>query len=279
VEHYKPGNRDGNFFLPTWEYMLTHPYFKDGLLDKFGVWEDEGRIVGVVHPESVPAEAFFEIRPDYPQLKAEMLSFAEEHGGGKGPDGRMCVLAFINDFDMGFEALAKSRGFEIFPAPSRPMAQLPIPRPFPPVTIPEGFRLQSLADDNNLAQITRVLWRGFNHGDEPPDESLADRRKMQSAPHYRKDLNIVAVAPDGNYVSYAGLWFEDVNKFAYVEPICTDPDYRRRGLAKAAILEGIRRCGELGATVAYVGSTLPIYQNIGFKKLHTCNCWRKFLEN
>jgi predicted N-acetyltransferase YhbS len=279
VEQYKPGNRDGNFFLPTWEYMLTHSYFKDELLDKFGVWEDDGRIVGAVHPESLPEEAFFEVHPDYTHLKAEMLSFAEESGGGKGPDGRMCVLAFVNDFDSEFEAMVKSRGYEKFPPPSRPMTQLPIPHPFSPFTVPEGFRLQSLADDNNLAQVTRVFWRGFNHGDEPPDESLTDRRKMQSAPHYRKDLNIVAVAPDGNYVSYAGLWFEDVNKFAYVEPVCTDPDYRRRGLAKAAILEGIRRCGEMGATVAYVGSTLPIYQNIGFKKLYTCNCWRKFLEN
>lgn len=40
----------------------------------------------------------------------------------------------------------------------------------------------------------------------------------------------------------------------YVEPVATDPDYRRMDLGKAAVLEGIRRCGELGAEVAYVGS-------------------------
>jgi len=279
VEHYQPENRDGNFFLPAWEYALTHPYFKDELLDTFGVWEDNGEIAGVAHPEMYPGEAFFELNPSYPQLKAEMLDYALKHLGGKAPNGQRCVLAFINDFDQEFEALARAHGFEIFPDFARPMTQLPIPCPFPSITLPDGFRLQSLAEDNNLKQVTRVLWRGFNHGDEPPDDDMAGRRLMQSAPHYRKDLNIVAVAPDGNYVAYAGTWFEAINKFCYIEPVCTDSSYRRLGLGRAAVLEGVRRCGELGATVACVGSTQPFYLSMGFKKLHTCNCWRKFLDH
>jgi len=72
------------------------------------------------------------------------------------------------------------------------------------------------------------------------------------------------------------LWFDPVNKFGYVEPVATDPDYRRLGLGTAAVLEGIRRCAELGATVAYVGSTLPIYLAMGFKKLFTQNCWMRY---
>jgi predicted N-acetyltransferase YhbS len=60
--------------------------------------------------------------------------------------------------------------------------------------------------------------------------------------------------------------------------VCTDPAYRLKGLGKAAVLEGIRRCGELGAEVAYVGSVFPIYRSIGFKKLFSCNCWIKYLH-
>jgi predicted N-acetyltransferase YhbS len=276
VKHYLPENRDGNYLQPAWEYMHSHPYFKDGLLDSFRIWEDDGKIVGVVHPESLPEEAFFEIHPDYPHLKAEMFAYTEEHIKGRGPDGRICVLAFINDFDKEFEALAEAHGYAIFSELARPMAHLPIPKPFPSIHLAEGFRLQSLADENDLAKLDRCVWRGFNHGDEPPAVDYAGRKKMQSAPSFRKDLNIVAVEPGGNYVAYAGLWFEPVNKFAYVEPVCTDPDYRLRGLGKAAVLEGIRRCSQLGATVAYVGNTLPIYLSIGFKRVHTCNCWRKY---
>jgi hypothetical protein len=48
---------------------------------------------------------------------------------------------------------------------------------------------------------------------------------MQSAPNYRKDLNVVVEAPDGNFVSYCGVWYEPENALAYVEPVATDPDY------------------------------------------------------
>jgi GNAT superfamily N-acetyltransferase len=76
--------------------------------------------------------------------------------------------------------------------------------------------------------------------------------------------------------AFAGLWFDPVNELGYVEPVATDPDYRRMGLGTAAVLEGIRRCGELGASVAYVGSERPFYRAMGFQKLYTSNCWIKW---
>jgi predicted N-acetyltransferase YhbS len=119
------------------------------------------------------------------------------------------------------------------------------------------------------------LHRGFNHPGEPPADGIAGRLKMQSGPHFRKDLTMVVEAPSGAFVAFAGLWLEPVNKFGYVEPVATDPDYRRMGLGRAAVMEGIRRCGELGANVAYVGSDLPFYLALGFKKLYTTKCWIK----
>lgn len=276
--NYLPGNRDGNYFPPAWEYMHYHPALDEKLLDNIGVWEDKGKIVGFVHPEMFAGEAFFELNPRHDYLKPQMLDYAENRLGGKGPDGRMCLLAFVDDFDKDFKALVKSRGYEIFPELARPMTELPIPHPFPPVELPAGFVLKSLAEENDLAKLDRCVWRGFNHGDEPPFTDYAGRQKMQSAPGFRKDLNIIITAPNGSYAAYAGLWYEPKNKFAYVEPVCTDPAYRRQGLGTAAVMEGIRRCGELGATVAYVGSVQPFYQSMGFKKLFTCNCWRKYLD-
>lgn len=57
-----------------------------------------------------------------------------------------------------------------------------IPIPFPPIDLPPGFRLKSLAEDNDLQKIHRVLHRGFNHPGEPPPEGLAGRQKMRSGP-------------------------------------------------------------------------------------------------
>jgi predicted N-acetyltransferase YhbS len=98
---------------------------------------------------------------------------------------------------------------------------------------------------------------------------------MQSGPNFRKDLTIVAEAPTGDFVSFCGLWYVGRNKLAYVEPMATDPDYRRMGLGKAAMMEGIRRCGGEGATVAYVGSDQEFYLAAGFRKLFDSRCWLK----
>jgi predicted N-acetyltransferase YhbS len=279
VDNYQPDNRDGNFFQSAWEYIHAHPYLDEKSLDKIGVWDDSGRIVGVVHYEHAPGEAFFEIHRRYTHLKPEMLTYAENHIYTEQENGQKYLKAYINDFDKEFEALVKSRGYEKDDTQARPMSQLKMTHPFQPViSLPDSFQLKSLAEDNDLAKLNRVIFRGFDHGDEPPSIDFEERKKQQSVPTYRKDLNIIIVAPDGNYVAYAGTWFEATNRFAYIEPVCTDPDYRRRGLGKAAVLEGVRRCVELGAKVAYVGSNQPFYQALGFRKLFTCNCWIKYWD-
>jgi hypothetical protein len=47
------------------------------------------------------------------------------------------------------------------------------------------------------------------------------------------------------------------------------------GLGRAAVLEGIRRCGELGATVAYVGTAMPFYLSFGFEWVYKTPVWEK----
>jgi GNAT superfamily N-acetyltransferase len=272
---YEPENRDGNWFQAIWEYAYTHAEFDDATIGRIGIWEDQGRIVGVVTYEMHLGEAFFNTHRDYAHLKPEMLAYAEEHLGARGENGRRSLNAYVNDFDAVFERVAVARGYTRESGCDRPMSQFVIPSPFSRITVPEGFRLQSLADDNDLHRVNRALHRGFNHPGEPPEDGLQCRRKMQSGPNYRKDLTIVAVAPGGDFVSFAGIWYDPVNRFGYVEPVATDPDYRRRGLGRACVMEGIRRCGELGATVAYVGTDKPFYLSFGFNKLFTANCWRK----
>jgi predicted N-acetyltransferase YhbS len=275
TRHYQPGNRDGNWFQPVWEYAYTHPLLDESSMDRIGIWEDAGQVVGVATYESRLGEAFFHVHPKYEHMKPEMLTYAEKYLTGIGDDGVRYLKAFVNDYDTVFEELVTSRGYRLDPHSRGPLSQFEIPSPFPPIDLPLGFRLKSLAEDNDLQKIHRVLHRGFNHPGAPPPEEIAGRQKMQSGPHFRKDLTIVAQAPNGDFVSYCGMWYDAVNQFGYVEPVATDPDYRRMGLGSATVLESIRRCGEQGATVAYVGSDLPFYLSLGFKKLFTRNCWLK----
>jgi predicted N-acetyltransferase YhbS len=257
--------------------MHYHPYIERVDLNSIGIWEADGEIVGAVHPEHAMSPAYFEIDPAYADLKEEMLGYAEEHLG-IDREGERLLSVYINDRDVEFQQLAEARGY-VKREECEPMSSLTIPDRFPPIRLPAGFRLKSLADDNNLPRLHRLLWRGFGHGDEPPDDGIEERKFMQAAPNYKYDLNLVVEAPGGDFVAYCGMWYEPVHAICYVEPVATDPDYRRMGLATAAVLEGIRRCGELGAGVAFVGSALPFYLALGFQVIYNRSLWRRTLPS
>jgi predicted N-acetyltransferase YhbS len=281
IDTYRPGNQHENWLQPRWEYMHYHPLFDETLQKAFsntGIWESGGNIVALVHFEHRPGEVFFQVHPDFKYLKLEMLKYAEIHLSVEVGVEKLEIAVWVNDFDISFESIVRERGYHLVEGAKEYWSIFEINKTYPPIRLPEGFRLQSLEDENDLNKLNRLIHRGFNHPGEPPDDGLAGRKKMQSAPNYRKDLNIVAVAPDGVYASYCGIWQDHINRVAYVEPVCTDPDYRRMGLGTAAVLEGIRRCGVEGAKIAVVGSEQPFYMSIGFKKLFGINLWKKSWE-
>jgi predicted N-acetyltransferase YhbS len=280
IAQYQPNNADGNWLEPAWEYMHNHPYLDQSSLGKIGVWEDDGMIVAVATYESRLGEAFFQFHPAYKHLRQEALDYAEKSLHGTSKDGRKFLRVFVNDIDDEFVALVKARGYEKDGEESRVMCQFKIPNPFPDIQLPDGFHLTSLAEECDWAKVHRVIHSGFNHGDvgSITEENLEERRKLFDTPKARRDLKIAIKAPDGNFVAFCGMFYEPTRKYAYVEPVATDPNYRRMRLGKAAVLEGIRRSGILGATVAYVGNDLPIYQAVGFKKVYISECWMKYLE-
>jgi len=270
---YRTSGGHINWTQPRWEYMHYHPYIRNVELKTIGIWEVDGEIVGVVHPEHTMGTAYFEIHPAYEMLKEKMLHYAQEHIS-VSDDGAKRLRIYVNDRDPEFQEIALANGYTRS-ARSEPMSHLSIPDPFPPIPVPDGFRLKSLAEDNDLRKLDRLLWRGFGHGDEPPAGGIEDREFMQSAPNYRRDLNVVVEAPDGPFASYCGMWYEPVNDLAYVEPVATDPDYRRMGLGRAVVLEGVRRCGALGARVACVGAAMPFYLAIGFRPVYNRSAYER----
>jgi ribosomal protein S18 acetylase RimI-like enzyme len=226
-------------------------------------------------------EAFFEFHPDYRDLRTAMLDYAEAKLTGRSRrDGRKYLCAFVNDYDAEFQCLVESRGYERYPDAKRPLYRFDIPERFPAISVPAGFRLTSLAEECDWTKVHRVLWRGFDHGDDVPmnDDEYESRRKMFDTPTARRDLKIAVAAPNGDFAAFCGMFYVPQHRLAHVEPVATDPDYRRMGLGRAAVLEGIRRCSVLGATVAYVGSDQQFYRSFGFAKSYDTECWLKYFE-
>lgn len=267
-----------NWLQPRWEYMHYHPLIASRGLDlrTCGVWEDGGEIVGVAHFEHRRGVNYLEIDPRHAVLKREMLNYATEHLWSEFKDGR-AVYVYLDDRDGEIHAIAAKLGYEPRPDLAERTSTRRIQDPPSASRVPEGFRIQSLGDEFDLRKIHRVMHRGFNHPGEPPEDELESRRRKLSAPNFRRDLTIVAVAPSGEYVSFCGMWMDHVNRVCYVEPVATDPDYRRLGLGTAVVLEGVRRCGAEGASIAYVGSDQAFYRSMGFEMTCSQTPWKKRL--
>jgi ribosomal protein S18 acetylase RimI-like enzyme len=273
VKHHHTRNRDGNWLEPIWEYMHGHPYLHPEHLNKIGIWEENAEIVAVVLFETRLGEAFFQFKPGFRYLRENMLDYAENHLVKE--DGHL--HAFVNNTDAEFTALVKERGYTHLAYEDRPMAHFAIPGPFPKITLPEGYHLLSLADEPDWSKVHQVMWRGFNHPGEPDMSAgeLEMRRAMFDTTTADLNLKVVVAAPNGDFVAICGMFYQPQGRFGYVEPVATDPAHRRLGLGKAAVLEGIRRCGQRGALEAFVGSDQPFYLALGFKVLYVSQCWHK----
>ncbi len=279
IDVYRPGDRLLNWMQPRWEYMHHHPYIERVPLDLILVFEDGGRIVGLAHPEDGTTFVHFQRAPGYDYILPEMLVHADKHFGGPSIMlGRRIIGLFISEYDTELEQLATSFGYERHAEYHNGYSSYDLTRPIPETPVPPGFRIQSLADENDNRKINMCMWRGFDHEGDIPDEDLNRPPIAQSAPNFRPEHTIVAVAPDDSYASYAGIWHVPENGFAYIEPVATDPDYRKLGLARGCVFESLRRVQAAGAGVAWVGSDHPFYLAIGFRRMFQRNVWIKWLD-
>lgn len=207
-----------------------------------------------------------------------MLAFAERNLSKIDDDGLCFLHIYAYDFDADLADTLEAAGYERKTSHDRPMSRFVIADAFPSITLPDGFRFRNLADHNDFEKVNRALHRGFDHTGEPSREDLEGRKLMQIGPNFMPYLTTAVEAPDGNWVSYCGMWYDRVNRFGYVGPVATDPDYRRMGLGTAAVLESIRKCGLEGADTAYVWTDKPFYLSFGFEKIHTQHCWSRRFE-
>jgi ribosomal protein S18 acetylase RimI-like enzyme len=138
-------------------------------------------------------------------------------------------------------------------------------------TLPAGFRLRTTADGVDAAArvaVHRAAWE--------PSRFTAERyeRVTRTWP-FRPDLDVVVEAPDGRLAATVLAWYDDENRVGELEPVGTHPAFRRRGLARAATLDALRRLHEAGATHAIVScrgdAAYPVprllYETVGFREL------------
>ena len=109
-----------------------------------------------------------------------------------------------------------------------------------------------MGDVNEFPARSWASWRAF-HPDEPDEgyEGWEWYLNIQSAPLYRRDLDIIAATPTGEIAAFCTLWFDDVTRSAVCVLVGTAPEHQRRGLGKAVMYAGLRRLRHMGGTRAF----------------------------
>ena len=240
------------------------------LYQKIGLWETEdGVIAGVTnleHPDLTHpgyGEFFIQRHPEHLDLLPEMVDFAEAE---LMDPTRNRLFIYVDPKDDILLELLASRGFVPDKASKGIESEFDLINTALPdePQLPEGFHLQSMADENDLTKRCKAFGRAFNHPGPLDWPSLISYEMLQQAPDYRKDQDIVVKAPDGEFSAFSLIWHDAPNRMASLEPVGTQPEYRRMGLAREAIFEGMRRMKRKGVTRVVVGSDQEFYKAIGF---------------
>ena len=262
------------FTYTRWDWMATHGYLDKSAVSKIGIWENNEDIVGVATFDCQLGQAFCLALSEYAYLKKEMLLYAKDNLSKNGKFG-----VIISDTDYNFQDIAAKLGF-VATEHKESDAIFYLDKTSTAYKLPEGFHITSMKETFDLYQYGRVLWKGFNHELNGEGEFHFTKEEEQEKetemirPNVDLSLKVAVVGPNGNFVAYCGIWYDPIAGYAVIEPVATDPDYRKMGLGKAAVLEGIRRVGELGAKKVLVGSSQQFYYSIGMRPFATATMWK-----
>jgi mycothiol synthase len=268
--------------FPNWSgTLLQHWYYScrarrvreepDWWSENCRVWRDEsGRAVGFCAPESGGDPVLVVSHPDNRWVEVPILEWLVANRLPK--TGRVTVGARTSDeLRQGF---LRATGFVEREECEREylwdLAEMNLDN-----QVPAGFVVKGMSADEDFtkqATITRTVFPRSEYDRESHDS-------LRRAPDYSAEFDVAVVAPSGEHVAIACAMLDRRNGVADFEPVGTHPDYRGRGLARAAVFEAFRRLRASGASRARIStggepySANRFYRALGPHRIGASNAW------
>ncbi len=280
----KNGRHETNWPVYRWDYWVWHVNMNIhhlALESNVFFWETtDGQMIALVHPDN-PGEAFIQVEPGYSteSFEEELVTQAEQFLAQHLPDGSRKLTIWLPATNRSRLKVLQRRGYVRKPwyeYQRRRSLDLPVAA----CPAPEGYLVRPLGNEDDLPARSWVSWKAF-HPDEPDEnyQGFTWYANVMKAPLYRKDLDLVVVAPDGEHAAFCTVWFDPATLTAAFEPVGTHPEHQRRGLGKAVMAEGLRRARALGASLACVGSYSEaaggLYASMGFTDYDVSEPWTR----
>lgn len=268
-ESYDPITLNSLLLPQYFEYAHMHSYFDYFKTHHFGLWEERGGIVGIACYEMRMGECQLHVKAGYERLLPALLAWAERELSVE-EGGKRALKVWITDKEPNKRALLQAGGYAL--VHTEPVKVFDYAKPFVERSLPTGF---CLIDGTRVdhRKLHHCFWKGFDHGDQP-DDTVDSQAFSCNAPRADLSLMTIAVAPDGEYACALGMWFDERNRYAYLEPLATVPKYRRLGLATVALTEAMKKTKALGAAYCF-GGAREFYTALGFEIICHRELWER----
>lgn len=141
--------------------------------------------------------------------------------------------------------------------------------PLPEAIVPAGWEVRGLAGVEEVparAAAHREVWHPWTVG----DVTDAQYRTLMDLPGYDREFDVVAVASSGAVAAYVNCWLDPLNRIGDFGPVGARPAFRRQGLTRAVLVEGMRRLQAAGMDRVCVSTRLAntatrsLYDSVGF---------------
>lgn len=262
-----------------WHFVLNLQAC-DALEKVTTLWEDPGgQIAAVLHPLGW-GEIRLHVHPVFrsPKLEAELLSDAETSLAVQRSNGDLMLYTPVfSDDAIRQETLTRSGYIKTEGVAHHWRRDLEAPLPLAP--IPPGYVIRSMGGSEEFPNRSWASWRAF-HAEEPDENYDGDcswYQNIQSAPLYRRELDIVATANEV-IASFCTIFYDDPTRSAVCVLVGTAAEHWRRGLGKAVMIEGMRRLKKLGCrrvfATAYDPPAEALYRSV-MQTYQVTETWRK----
>jgi mycothiol synthase len=285
--------RDLSWHVTRWDdlFWSIKPEFERITLEEtVFIWETEsGQIAAVLNPEDRGC-VFLQIHPDFctTELEEEMLVTAETHltSATLDRDRKPRLWVSTDSQDKALLGVLTKRGFQRMDMKEYKHRRS-LDEPLPDVPATPGYTIRALGDGLELLERCYAMGLGFRKDDVNAARAKRDHpewyHSLQSAPLYRRDLDLIVVASDGSIAAFCTIWFDDVTRTACFEPIATVPAHQRHGLARAIMIEGMHRLKHMGCKVAFVNgfseAANALYFSVMGEEHDIYELWEKIFES
>ena len=251
--------------LEWWRSQEDDP---DGEIATAHMWEtSDGVLIAYAWPEQTYMNLM--VHPSHRELLEPILAWAEERIQNRATGPTELTTEAV-DSDREHIGVLKSRGYT-------------------PTSQSRDWRIRTL--ETASPTVDPPTGKTIRHRVSPEDlekrASLTEHPyavHLVRAPTYRPELNLVVIAPDGRFAAFCTAWLDEQNRVGVFEPVECLPEFRRRGLTRAMMSEGMRRLKGLGAAEACIvnrSDNIParkLYELLGFQAVGRITEWRKSLS-